>query len=328
MNERTLGTGVDFSCTHTSCLARVQRMLRALRNKLERRRTSSSTGNGAVVGPPMEGLSTGARSSGSTSDIPEAGEMAFLDHLEELRWRIIKAAAGILVCAAACLFFAEWVVDTLLLGPTRADFFMYRRFGLDAVDVVLQNRTVTGQFFAYFGTVLATGMILSSPVVIFQFWKFIEPGLYPEEKKGLRFTSVFATFFFVLGISFGYLVLTPLALQFFAQFVISEQIVNEFDIARYFSMVLTWSFGAGALFELPVVVYFLAKVGIATPEVLRKGRKYAVIAILILAAVFTPPDPMSQFIMAVPLFLLYELSIGLAGFVDRGRTRGEQTAAE
>ena len=254
--------------------------------------------------------------------------MAFLDHLEELRWRIFKAIAGIVVCTIGCLFFADWVVDKLLLGPTRADFFMYRRFGLDAVDVVLQNRTVTGQFFAYFGTVLATGLILSSPVVIYQFWKFVEPGLYPDEKKGLRFASVFATFFFVLGTSFGYLVIAPIALQFFAQFVISEQILNEFDISRYFSMVLTWSFGAGALFELPVVVYFLAKVGIATPEVLRKGRKYAMIGILILAAVFTPPDPMSQFIMAVPLFLLYELSIGLAVFVERGRKRDEQIAPE
>jgi len=250
--------------------------------------------------------------------------MAFLDHLEELRWRIFKAIAGIAVLTIGCLFFADWVVDKLLLGPTRADFFMYRRFGLDAVDVVLQNRTVTGQFFAYFGTVLATGLILSSPVVIYQFWKFVEPGLYPDEKKGLRFASVFATFFFVLGVSFGYLVIAPLALQFFAQFVISEQIVNEFDISRYFSMVLTWSFGAGALFELPVVVYFLAKVGIATPEVLRKGRKYAMIAILIMAAVFTPPDPMSQLIMSVPLFLLYELSIGLAAFVERGRKRDEE----
>lgn len=253
--------------------------------------------------------------------------MAFLDHLEELRWRIIKAIAGIVVFTIGCLFFADWVVDQLLLGPTRADFFVYRRFGLDAVDVVLQNRTITGQFFAYFGTVLATGLILSSPVVIYQFWKFVEPGLYPDEKKGLRFASVFATFFFILGTSFGYLVLTPLALQFFAQFVISEQILNEFDISRYFSMVLTWSFGAGALFELPVVVYFLAKVGIATPKALRKGRKYAVIAILILAAVFTPPDPMSQLIMAVPLFLLYEFSIGLAAFVERGRKRDEKAAA-
>ncbi len=249
--------------------------------------------------------------------------MAFLDHLEELRWRIFKAIGGLVLCAGACLFFADWIVDKLLLAPTRADFFIYTRFGIDAVDVMLQNRTVTGQFFAYFGTVLATGLILSSPIVIYQFWKFVEPGLYPDEKKGLRFASVFATFFFVLGSAFGYLILTPLALQFFAQFVISEQIANEFDISRYFAMVLTWSFGAGALFELPVVVYFLAKLGLVTPQMLRTGRKYSVIVILVLAALFTPPDPMSQIIMALPLFALYELSIVLAAWVDRGKRRGE-----
>lgn len=250
--------------------------------------------------------------------------MAFLDHLEELRWRIFKAIGGIVLCSGVCLFFADWVVDQVLLAPTRADFFVYMRFGIDAVDVMLQNRTVTGQFYAYFGTVLATGMILSSPIVIFQFWKFVEPGLYPKEKKGLRFASVFATFFFVLGVTFGYLVLTPLALQFFAQFVISEQIANEFDISRYFSMVLTWSFGAGALFELPVVVFFLAKVGLVTAQMLRKARKYALIVILVLAAILTPPDPLSQIIMAIPLLVLYEISIVLAGFVERGKRREQQ----
>ena len=125
----------------------------------------------------------------------------------------------------------------------------------------------------------------------------------------------------MLGVSFGYLVLTPLALQFFAQFSISEQIINEFDIAKYLSMVLTWSFGAGFLFELPVVVYFLSKLGIVTPQMLRTGRKYAMIVILIVAAFFTPPDPMSQLIMALPLFLLYELSIRLAAAVERKHQR-------
>ncbi len=274
------------------------------------------------------GLSTGPRTDEVGQDVSQKGEMAFLDHLEELRWRLFKAIAAVVVSAAACLFFADWVVDVLLLGPTRAEFFMYTRFGIDAVDVALQNRTVTGQFFAYFGTVLATGLIISSPLVIFQLWKFIEPGLYPNEKRGLRFASFFATFFFVLGVTFGYLILTPLALQFFAQFVISEQITNEFDISRYFSMVLTWSFGAGALFELPVVVYFLAKIGLVTAPVLRKARKYALLGILVLAAIFTPPDPMSQIIMAIPLLLLYELSIGLAAFVDRGVKRKKKMASK
>lgn len=252
---------------------------------------------------------------------PQPGEMPFLDHLEELRWRIFKALGAVLVCAIACLFFAGWIIDTLLLGPTRTDFFMYDVLRLDPVSVVLQNRTVTGQFFAYFGTVLAAGVVISSPAVVYQVWKFVEPGLYPEEKKGLRFASVFASFFFALGISFGYLIVAPLALQFFAQFQISETIVNEFDISKYFSMLLTWSFGAGILFELPVVVVILAKVGVLTEAMLRSGRRYAIVVILVISAFLTPPDPWSQIIMAIPLLILFELSIVLTRFVERQRLK-------
>jgi len=262
----------------------------------------------------------------SVAESGEGAQMGFLDHLEELRWRIIKAAAAIVICAGASLFFAEWVIDRLLLGPTRADFFMYEAFGMHAVDVVLQNRTVTGQFFAFIGTVLSAGLIIATPVVVFQVWRFLEPGLYAHEKEGLRFAAIAATFYFALGILFGYLILTPLALQFFAQFTISDVILNEFDISRYFSLVLTWTFGAGLLFELPVVVYFLSVIGVLTPQRLRVGRKYALIAILICAAFLTPPDPLSQLIMAVPLLGLYELSIYLSGRVEKKRLKAEAKA--
>ncbi len=252
-----------------------------------------------------------------------AAEMGFLDHLEELRWRIIKALAAIVLSAIACLFFTDWVIEELLMAPTRPDFFMYGVFKMDATELVLQNRTITGQFFAYFGTVLAVGIILAMPVVLYQAWAFVEPGLYAHERKGLRFISVFATMFFVTGVAFGYLILTPLALQFFANFQISEQIINEFDIARYFSMILMWTFGAGALFELPVVVYFLAKLGVVTPQKLRQVRKFALVIILIISAFFTPPDPLSQIIMAVPILGLYEGSIWIATVVERRRLRAE-----
>ncbi len=258
--------------------------------------------------------------------VPLPGEMGFLDHLEELRVRIFKALVAVVACSVGCLFFADWVIEVLILGPTKEGFFMYRSLRLDAVEVVLQNRTVTGQFFAYFGTVLAVGLIVAAPVVIYQFWKFLEPGLYLHERRGLRFAAVAATFYFALGVAFGYLVLTPIALQFFAQFTISEQIVNEFDISRYFSMVLMWTFGAGLLFELPVVVYFLSVLGVLTPERLRTGRKYALIGILVIAAFLTPPDPLSQIIMAVPLLGLYELSILISARVERRRMRQEAEA--
>ena len=142
----------------------------------------------------------------------------------------------------------------------------------------------------------------------------------------MRFAAAFATFFFVLGVAFGYLIIAPIALQFFANFEVAESIVNEFDISRYFSMVVTWAFGAGALFELPVVVTFLARAGIVTAAVLRVGRKYALVVILVLGALFTPPDPLSQLLLAIPLLGLYELSILLAGVV--GRAREKALAAE
>ncbi|MFB6099419.1 MAG: twin-arginine translocase subunit TatC [Salinibacter sp.] len=253
--------------------------------------------------------------------------MPFLDHLEELRWTLIKAGAGVLVTTILCAFFSKWIVDRILIGPTRPGFFMYDLLGLQAEELVLLNRTITGQFFADIGTIVVVGIVAGSPIVVYYFWKFIEPALYPQEKQGMRFSAVFATFFFLLGAGFGYLILTPLALQFFAQYTLSEQIVNQFDIMTYFSMVTFWALGTGVLFELPVVVYFLAKVGILTPDVMRTYRKYALIAVLAVAAFLTPPDPISQIIVALPLLGLYELSIYVAKWVTN-RRREELGMAE
>ncbi|GIV60048.1 twin-arginine translocase subunit TatC [Rhodocaloribacter litoris] len=258
----------------------------------------------------------------------DMAEMSFLEHLEELRWALIRGLGGILVATLVAVFFREWIIENILLGPKKPDFFMYKLFGIEAKEFVLQNRTITGQFFADIGTIVAVGAVLGSPLFVYSLWKFIEPGLYPHEKEGMRFASVFATVFFMLGIAFGYLVITPLALQFFAGYQISPEIENEFDINKYFSMVTFWSLGVGILFELPVVIYFLAKLGIATPAVLRRIRKYAIIVTLVLAAFFTPPDPISQILVALPLMLLYELSIYLAAVVERQRARALKKALE
>ena len=258
----------------------------------------------------------------------EMAEMSFLDHLEELRWSILKGMGALLLTTLVCSFFSKWIIDVLLLGPTKPDFFMYDVFGIEAKELYLLNRTITGQFFAHIGTIIAVGLIIGSPIVVYFLWKFIEPGLYPNEKEGARFASGFATFFFICGILFGYLIITPLALQFFAHYTISDQIENQFDITKYFGMVTWWSFGVGILFELPVVIYFLAKIGLVTPEVLRRSRKYALIITLTLGAFFTPPDPLSQVMVAVPLLLLYELSIHIAAFVTRKRERELREALE
>lgn len=255
---------------------------------------------------------------------PLAGsEMSFLDHLEALRWHLIKGLGTMAVVVIACFFFADWIVEHVLLGPKNPDFITYRLMGIEATPFALQNRTVSGQFFAWMGTVFAAGMVLGAPFLIYQIWKFIEPGLYPHERKGLRFGAVGATFFFMLGIAFGYFVVTPLSLQFFTSFQLAPGISNEFDITKYFSMVTMWSMGVGFLFELPVVIYFLARVGILPAALLRKVRRYVFVIVLIVAAVVTPPDPFSQIVVAIPLMGLYELSVWMASRTEKAQARRE-----
>ena len=267
----------------------------------------------------------GMEGDGASNDVlpPDAdlAEMSFLEHLEELRWTLIKGMGGILLITIVCSFFSKWIIDELLLGPAQPDFFMYQWLGIEAEALQMQNRVLTGQFFVHIGVILSVGIVLGSPIFIFSLWKFIEPGLYKNERQGLRFAAVFATLFFMIGIAFGYCIITPMAIQFFSNYQISEMIVNDFDITKYFSMVTFWALGTGILFELPVVIYFLAKIGIATPAVLRRSRKYALLGCLIIGAFFTPPDPFSQILVATPLLLLYEASIFVSSYVTKKREK-------
>lgn len=254
-------------------------------------------------------------------------EMGFLDHLEELRWHIIKGAAGVVVAMILCAIYSDFMIREVLLGPARHDFFMYQWLGLDLKSVDLQNRTITGQFFAYWGTIFIAGFTLGLPVLIYQLWRFIEPGLYPHEVNSMRFVAWFIAFFFFIGILFGYAVLMPLSLQFFANFSISDNISNQFDISAYFDMLLTSVLGTGLLFELPVVVYALSKLRIVTPEMLRSSRRIALVVILILAALITPStDMISQTVVAIPLMLLYELSILISAYVVKKEEEAVQKA--
>ena len=253
--------------------------------------------------------------------LPKGSEMSFLDHLEDLRWTILKGISGVVIMTIVAAIFHAWVVDVILMGPARSDFITYQLLGFDFEELHLQNRTVAGQFFALMGIVMAVGLVAGSPILIYSIWKFIEPGLYPKERAGMRFIAAFATIFFAIGILFGYYVITPLALNFFNNLSISPLIRNEFDITRYFSSVTWWAFGSGILFELPVIIYFLTKLGLATPGRLRAFRKYAFLAVFVLGALVTPADPFSTFAAAIPLYLLYEGSILVAAWVERKRIR-------
>ncbi|MGN8225051.1 twin-arginine translocase subunit TatC [Gracilimonas sp. BCB1] len=249
------------------------------------------------------------------------GTMSFLDHLEELRWRIIKGLIGVLVGVAIAFVFSDFFVEKVMLGPTRADFFMYDVLRVDAVNFELQSRRLPGQFFTFWGTLFVMGFVIGSPIFIYQIWAFVEPALESREKKKTFFSTFFITFFFLLGVAFGYLILVPFALQFFAQFQISDIIRNDFDINEYFSSVSMWVVACGIIFQIPVVSYSLSKIGLLTPDLLRKYRRHSIVFALVISAMLTPPDPISQILIALPLTVLYEMSIWISRYAMRKRKK-------
>lgn len=263
-----------------------------------------------------------------SSDPPKAqpspdrtAEMSFLDHLEELRWRIIKGLAGIFVGIIVAIFFGDFLVNGVMLGPTRGDFFIYDLLRIDAIDLTLQSRKLPGQFFTYWGTIILAGGIIGSPLFIYQMWAFVEPALESSEKWKSRINSLFITVFFLAGVCFGYFILVPFALQFFSQFQISEVIHNDFDINEYFTSVALWVLSCGIIFQLPVASFFLSKFGLLTPDFLRTYRRHAIVTCFMLSAVLTPPDPVSQVLIAIPLVLLYQFSIWVSKIGVRQRQK-------
>lgn len=226
-------------------------------------------------------------------------EMTFLEHLEELRWRIIKSVIGILAGGIVAGIFINWIMDHILLLPALKT----------NPPLQLQNIKPFGQFTLYMEVIIVGGIILSIPNIIYQFWKFIEPALKPGESKYIKSIVIFSSICFLTGIVFAYFVLLPTALEFFANFG-SSIINNNIAIDEYFSFIISTMLAAGFVFELPMVSFFLSKIGILKPEFMRKYRKHALIIILILAGILTPsPDITSQLLLAVPLFVLYEISI-------------------
>lgn len=236
-------------------------------------------------------------------------EMSFLDHLEELRWRLIKAIIGILVAVIICAIFADRIVNDLLIRLLRQT-----DPPLSVINVVPY-----GQVTFYMLVVLGSGVILSVPWILYQLWKFIEPGLLPNERKYISGIVAFTSLCFLAGVAFAYFVMLPFMLQFFATFG-SPYIQNMIAVTDYMSFVLTIILLSGLIFELPMVSYFLAKLGILTPAFMRYYRRHAIVALLVIAALITPTtDPLTMSIFAAPMMLLYEISIYIAAFVHRKR---------
>jgi sec-independent protein translocase protein TatC len=224
-------------------------------------------------------------------------EMTFLDHLEELRWRLIYSIIGIVAGTIICWVFADFLVVDVLLKPARDN------------GLPLQNLRPFGQLFLYFQVALIGGIVLSLPNLFYQLWKFISPALRRKERKYIVLIVFYSTISFIIGMLFAYYVMIPLAFKFIRQFG-TELIKNEFAIDEYVSIIVSIILAAGVVFELPMISFFLTKLGILTPTFMKKYRKHAIVIIMILAAFLTPgTDPVSQVVLAVPLVLLYEISI-------------------
>ena len=232
-------------------------------------------------------------------------EMSFLDHLEELRWRLIYSLIGLVVGTAISWIFIDFLVDKVLLKPARDS------------GAILQNLKPFGQLFMYMEVAIIAGVILSLPNIFYQFWKFLSPALRKRERRYIWWIVIFSTFCFLCGVVFAYYLMIPFSLKFAVQFG-SEAIKNQFAIDEYLSIILSIILGAGIVFELPMISFFLTKLGILTPGFMRKYRRHAIVVIFILSAVLTPgTDPVSQIILAVPLFLLYEISILISKFASK-----------
>jgi sec-independent protein translocase protein TatC len=271
----------------------------------------------------------------------EEKEMSFLDHLEELRWHVIRSVVAIMVFMIVAFVYAPWIFQNVIFAPSHTDFPTFQwlcKLGemtgaQDALCVQpfpfkVQSRYMTGQFTMRFLAAFVIGFIISFPYVFWELWRFIRPGLHLNEMKNSRGAVLAVSSLFLLGILFGYYILVPMMTFFFATYTISPEIVNEFDITSFVSTFIALVFGSGLLFQLPVVVYFLTKIGLLTPLFMRTYRKHSYVVILIIGAIVTPPDPLSQMLISLPLFLLYEISIFISAYVRRKRLKEEERMAQ
>ena len=256
------------------------------------------------------------------------GEMSFLDHLEELRWLLVRSTIAIIIMACVTYFISDYLFDVIIFGPTRPSFFTYtffcdlsHRLGfaesicITEMPFIIQNTEMEGQVNVFVWMCVLAGFILSFPYILWEVWKFIGPALYEKEKKNARVFIFTSSLLFFLGVLFGYYVVIPMSVNFVATFTVSDVVKNQFTLDSYIGMVKTSILASGLFFELPIIIYFLTKLDLVTPEFLRKYWKYAVVIILIVAAIVTPPDVVSQTIVAIPMLLIYEVSILISKIV-------------
>jgi sec-independent protein translocase protein TatC len=254
-------------------------------------------------------------------------EMSFLDHLEELRGHLVRAVASILVFSLAA-FIAKYVVfHIIILGPSRPDFITYRwlcevaawlqipDLCIDKMSFTLQSRTMSGQFTMHVTSSVVIGLVCAFPYAFWEIWRFVRPGLHLSEQQVSRYATFFVSLLFMIGILFGYFIVAPLSINFLGSYQLDESIVNEFDIVSYIQTLIMIVLACGVMFQLPIVVFFLTKIGLVTPEFMKQYMRHAIVIILIISAVITPPDVFSQLLVAIPVFFLYVVSIFISAQV-------------
>lgn len=271
----------------------------------------------------------------SKNNLTQEGDMSFLQHLEALRWHLFRAAVAILSLATILFFFKDFLFDGILLAPKDPNFLTYRllcqlseKLNLgDELCITQSNFTListdlSAQFTTHMWVAFISGLVIAFPYVVWEFWRFIKPALHEKEKRYATGLVFFTSFLFLMGVLFGYYVITPMSVNFLGSYQVSEQVKNTITLDSFISTVTTMTLITGIVFELPIVIYFLTKIGLITPLFMRNFRRHAVVVILILSAVITPTsDATTLLLVAIPLYILYELSIFVSAYVIRQKEK-------
>jgi sec-independent protein translocase protein TatC len=267
------------------------------------------------------------------------GEMSFLEHLEVLRWHIIRAALGAFAFMIVAFLNRNFIFNEVILKPRNPDFPTNRFFKFlgewlsehlhidpKSVEINTQplnivNIDMAGQFTSHINISLVAGLIIASPYIIWELWRFVKPALHPKEKSYATGAVFFISSLFILGILFGYYMIAPLCIHFLNTYIVSTEVVNTIKLNSYISTVTTVTFASGLVFELPVIVLFLSKIGLITPKFMKKYRRHAYILLLLIAGIITPPDVFSQILVVIPLIILYEISVVISRSVERKKKK-------
>jgi len=262
-------------------------------------------------------------------------EMSFLDHLEELRWRLIRSVLAIFIAAVVAFIFKDIIFDHIILAPKNPSFWTNRMFCelgeyfstpslcINQIPLEIVSMQMAGQFNMHMWVSLISGLIIAFPYVFYEFWSFIAPALKSKERKYANGSVFFSSFLFLLGVVFGYFMIVPLTVHFLGSYSVSSEVINKINLSSYISTISSVVIASGVIFELPIVVFFLTKIGLITPDFMKKYRKHSIVVIFILAAIITPPDIFSQTLVAIPLLILYEVSILISKRVVKQRLKAD-----